>query len=223
MWPDTESLQAWYTKTVARVWDAFDHGALSAAVYTQTTDVETECNGLLTYDRSVQKIPLTILVNYNSGAFRELKYNIVMADALAEAAPVWNYTLREPPANWNTPDFVPENWMTGPAGFGSKDVPGNRTRTVWQSSDIWLTRRFTIAEGDLSKAKLRVHHDDDVEIYLNGKMALATKAWLTDYALFDIAPEALASLKPGTNSIAVHCHQINGGQYIDVGLVVPTH
>jgi len=30
---------------------------LSAAVYTQTTDVEVECNGLMTYDRKVIKIP----------------------------------------------------------------------------------------------------------------------------------------------------------------------
>jgi hypothetical protein len=28
---------------------------LCAAVYTQTTDVETECNGLMTYDRKVIK------------------------------------------------------------------------------------------------------------------------------------------------------------------------
>jgi hypothetical protein len=30
---------------------------LSAAVYTQTTDVEIETNGLMTYDRKVIKIP----------------------------------------------------------------------------------------------------------------------------------------------------------------------
>jgi hypothetical protein len=30
---------------------------LSAAVYTQTTDVEVETNGLMTYDRKVMKIP----------------------------------------------------------------------------------------------------------------------------------------------------------------------
>lgn len=29
---------------------------LSAAIYTQTTDVETECNGLITYDREVMKV-----------------------------------------------------------------------------------------------------------------------------------------------------------------------
>ena len=30
---------------------------LSAAIYTQTTDVEIETNGLMTYDRKVIKIP----------------------------------------------------------------------------------------------------------------------------------------------------------------------
>ncbi|MNT71040.1 hypothetical protein D3C72_2094840 [compost metagenome] len=30
---------------------------LSAAVYTQTTDVEVETNGLMTYDRKVIKMP----------------------------------------------------------------------------------------------------------------------------------------------------------------------
>ena len=34
---------------------------LSAAVYTQTTDVEGEINGLLTYDRAVFKIAPEIL------------------------------------------------------------------------------------------------------------------------------------------------------------------
>lgn len=34
---------------------------LSAAVYTQTTDVEGEVNGLITYDRKVTKIPEGLL------------------------------------------------------------------------------------------------------------------------------------------------------------------
>jgi len=35
----------------------FIERGLSAAIYTQTTDVEVECNGLMTYDRKVVKIP----------------------------------------------------------------------------------------------------------------------------------------------------------------------
>src|SRR5690606_12259199 len=45
---------------------------LSAAVYTQTTDVEIESNGLLTYDRKVFKISATRLKEIHS---RLYKYN----------------------------------------------------------------------------------------------------------------------------------------------------
>jgi beta-galactosidase/beta-glucuronidase len=39
---------------------------LSAAVYTQTTDVEVECNGLMTYDRKVFKMPVASLKQVHS-------------------------------------------------------------------------------------------------------------------------------------------------------------
>ncbi|HVI44032.1 MAG TPA: glycoside hydrolase family 2 TIM barrel-domain containing protein [Chitinophaga sp.] len=43
---------------------------LSAAVYTQTTDVEVEVNGLMTYDRKVQKIPVEKLQQIHQKLFR---------------------------------------------------------------------------------------------------------------------------------------------------------
>jgi hypothetical protein len=41
------------------------HG-LSAAVYTQTTDVEGEINGFMTYDRKVMKMPIDKLRESNT-------------------------------------------------------------------------------------------------------------------------------------------------------------
>ena len=55
-----KELEAGYAKLVARVAEMRDQG-FSAAVYTQLTDVETEINGLLTYDRQVSKIPAAAL------------------------------------------------------------------------------------------------------------------------------------------------------------------
>jgi len=42
---------------------------LSADVYTQTTDVETEVNGLMTYDRAVIKMDLDKVAETNSGFY----------------------------------------------------------------------------------------------------------------------------------------------------------
>ena len=52
----TDSLRAAWRALLARLRPLVDAG-LAAAVYTQTTDVETEVNGLMTYDRAVVKLP----------------------------------------------------------------------------------------------------------------------------------------------------------------------
>jgi beta-galactosidase/beta-glucuronidase len=51
-----EDLTAGYEKLLAKAWELRASAGLSAVIYTQLTDVETECNGLLTYDREVNKV-----------------------------------------------------------------------------------------------------------------------------------------------------------------------
>ena len=57
---DLPALQGAYERLWQRVWDLHDRRGLSAAVYTQITDVESECNGLMTYDRAQNKIPADV-------------------------------------------------------------------------------------------------------------------------------------------------------------------
>ncbi|KAB2641736.1 MAG: glycoside hydrolase family 2 [Verrucomicrobia bacterium] len=45
-----------YEKLLAKAWELNASAGLSAVIYTQFTDVETECNGLLTYDRALNKV-----------------------------------------------------------------------------------------------------------------------------------------------------------------------
>ena len=49
---------------------------LSGAVYTQTTDVEGEVNGLMTYDRKVIKVPVDTLYKMHSVLYEELEIDI---------------------------------------------------------------------------------------------------------------------------------------------------
>jgi len=64
-----------------------------------------------------------------------------------------------------------------------------------------------------------VYHDEDVEIYVNGIAASQESGYNSTYDPLDIAPAALALLKPGaTVTLALHIHQTTGGQGVDLGL-----
>jgi len=53
---DADTLFRTYDRYIDQIVPFIKRG-LSAAIYTQTTDVEIECNGLMTYDRKVIKVP----------------------------------------------------------------------------------------------------------------------------------------------------------------------
>ena len=54
--PDADTLFKTYDGYINQIVPFIKRG-LSAAIYTQTTDVEIECNGMMTYDRKVIKVP----------------------------------------------------------------------------------------------------------------------------------------------------------------------
>ena len=64
-----------------------------------------------------------------------------------------------------------------------------------------------------------LHHDEDVEVWLNGVRVHAETGYTTNYVLRPLPPEAKALLKKGRNTLALRCRQTRGGQYLDCGLV----
>jgi len=206
-----------YLDLLRQVWDLRDAAGLSAAVYTQITDVETETNGLLTYDRSVLKVDAPLVAAANRGRFPAQRTLV----ATAESDPVaWAYTTETPATDWTAPGFDAASWKSGPAGFGSRGTPGAVVRTEWKTPDIWLRREFEVSQPtNAARLLARVHHDEDVEIYINGVLAAKAGGFTKAYGLLPLTPEAAAAIVAGKNVLAVHCHQTGGGQYIDVGLV----
>lgn len=143
----------------------------------------------------------------------------VVVPTSEEAPQRWRYTTQKPANGWYASDFDDATWNEGPGGFGTAGTPGAVVRTEWRSSDIWLRREFTLPEGQWNNLSFRVHHDEDVEVYINGALALKVPGYTTEYDELPIPPNVRAALKPGKNLFAVHCKQTTGGQYIDVGLV----
>lgn len=220
MMADKAELNDRYSRLLKQVWSLHGLRGLSAAVYTQTTDVETECNGLLTYDRAVLKLDPARARAANRGDERGARMKIIMPDAQLGRS-LWRYTTTKPREDWFKPGFDASSWKEGASGFGTGITPGARVNTLWETPDIWLRRDFNLGVEEIAGLKLRVYHDEDAEIYLNGVLALKLTGFFTDYREFEITPEAARALRPGSNTIAVHCHQTGGGQCIDVGVLVP--
>jgi hypothetical protein len=202
------------------VWKLKQKAGYCASVYTQITDVETECNGLMTYDRELAKIDLKTLRLANQETPALTPANLILPDVL-HGKPEWRYTVADPGDGWQQPGFKDTAWSEGRAGFGNPESPAARVGTVWKTNDIWLRRSFVLSSTNTANLKLEVRYDDDAEVYFNGVLACARQGYLIDYLSLDVLPEATHALRVGTNLVAVHCHQKGGDQFIDLGIFQP--
>jgi hypothetical protein len=217
---DGRALTKQYVKLLTEAWQLRETDGLNAAIYKQLTDVETEANGLLTYDRAVIKLDLDAAAEANRGqakATPETPRSVILPTS-EKTAQTWRYTTDKPAADWSKADFDDSAWKSGPGGFGTENTPGAIVRTNWKSSDIWIRREFDLKDVPANPL-LIMHHDEDAEVYINGELATKAPDYVGEYEEFDVSPKAKAALKAGKNTIAIHCHQTTGGQYIDAGMV----
>jgi hypothetical protein len=171
-----------------------------------------------------------LMVSYDNGLVYRMDltkadltpvFRRMLADTSEESPVPWRYTVKSPAANWIQPDFDDAAWGKGPGGFGTVGTPGAIVRTDWRDRDIWLRRTFKLDKvpGTASSLYLRVHHDDDAAVYLNGTEVARLNGWTSGYVDLPLSNEHAALLRAGMNTLAVKCHQTAGGQYIDCGIV----
>jgi hypothetical protein len=192
---------------------------LAAAVYTQTTDVEIEVNGLMTYDRAMIKIDAEKIAAANKSLYLPPPIVKTIVPTSQKRPQSWRYTTSKPSDSWQRESFDDSAWQTGKGGFGTKGTPGAIVGTEWKTSDIWLRRTFELKTEKLTLPQLSIHHDEDAEVYINGQLVAKLKNYTSSYVRVTLEEKARRTLKVGSNCIAIHCRQTTGGQYIDAGLV----
>ena len=155
---------------------------LSAAVYTQTTDVEIEVNGLMTYDRAMVKMdlkqggrgqsrPVSAAAQGDGGGAhgadraRDVALHAGEAGGRLVQARLRRQRVEGRPRRVSARGARRARWC-GPSG----------TR-----SDIWLRREFALPSGKPDDLRLLMHHDEDAEVYLNGVLAAKLPGSLADY------------------------------------------
>jgi hypothetical protein len=207
-----------YLKLMRKVYEEKEAHGLNAAIYTQLTDVERECNGMVTYDRAAVKVDPEQMAAFFQGRFPPpCEFKVLSPAARKKDSVLWRYTTEKPADDWFKPDFDASAWTEGPSAFGSSP----REQTPWKTRDVWIRREFEIGNEKLVRPQLLAHHAEGAEVYLNGLLAAKLTGYTLEYQEYEIQPEARASLKPGKNILAAHgCHKGNG-QLLDVSVVEP--
>jgi hypothetical protein len=143
-----EAMNAAYRDLVAQLRLHAGDG-LASAIYTQTTDVEIEVNGVMTYDRAVTKLsPESIAANRR--LYDPLPKVTHVVPASDRAPQTWRYTTSAPPGRWFDPGFDDTGWAEGKSGFGAPDTRFAHVGTPWQTSDIWLRRSVDLPSNFVS-------------------------------------------------------------------------
>ena len=180
---------------------------LAAAVYTQTTDVEGEVNGLITYDRKRVKIDPHLMRILHEPLFRQPQQWQAAAED-SELAPqdlqVYRQKLSE--AQLLVPDPAVFSVERGPVKF-KKGQHGA------------LLRVFTL-DQPVEQLQLRLLAHADIRIFLNGK-EVVSKFVNTRRHYDEINLSAFRDfLIDGKNTLLLEVSDARGPADVDVGLYV---
>ncbi len=126
------------------------------------------------------------------------------------------YTETNPGENWMNPDLNDSQWKKGIAPFGNNPT---MSKTMWNTKDIWMRRKFMIKNLNAEALYLKLNHDDDVEVYLNGEAVYKVKGWTNKYIYVPIPDAVRSKLKTGENLLAIHVINNVGGAILDAGIV----
>ena len=217
-----KSIEEWQArfKTSIAVLAALRAEGIAAGVYTQTTDVEGEINGLLTYDRLRKADPawLREQSEYLLNAPTKLTGKTEIVPTAESKDSKWQSTTSEPAGDWTQPQFDAKSWPESSSGFGAGNpAPPNAViRSAWTTPEIWVRKTFELNDVPNDEVYLQVYHDEDCEIYINGVEVARFNGYSTKYNTLSLAKQG--SLRKGKNVIAIHCKQTGGGQYIDAGI-----
>jgi hypothetical protein len=147
---------------------------------------------------------------------KEEKIYKTILPAADEAPNKCRFTEIQPADGWVSQQFNDDIWTTGEAPFTDEKASA---KTLWTSKNIWIRRTFALNNTNIDKLFLKLHHDDNVEVYLNGEKVYTKEGWTNDFELIPLSDVVKNKLKKDGNILAIHCANTAGGAYLDAGLV----
>ncbi|MES2652803.1 MAG: DUF4965 domain-containing protein [Bacteroidota bacterium] len=128
-----------------------------------------------------------------------------------------SYSFTNPVNGWNDVKYNDDDWKKGFAPFGD-DRTAN---TLWNTNDLYYRRTFNLSDLNSAQKYLKLNHDDNIIVYLNGKTIYQKEGWVHEYIYIPIDKSILTT---GENTLAIYCKNTAGGRHLDAGVVeeIPT-
>ena len=161
--------------------------------------------------------PMTGMIKVDAKIYRVLGKESKTFENILPSSDDQSYTVKyaetQPLEGWQNVSFKDASWKTGKAPFSDNKTAGG---TLWKTKDLWIRRTFNLTKTDFNKPFLKLNHDDNIEVYLNGKKVYEKIGWIHK---FEFLPLDKADLKNGKNVLAIHIANTAGGAFLDAGIV----
>ncbi|TZF86485.1 beta-galactosidase (plasmid) [Pedobacter sp. BS3] len=191
-----------YKDLIHNLYPMTGHG-LAAAVYTQTTDVEGEVNGLITYDRRQIKIEPSLMRSLHAPLFQQPKRTWVIVPDSEVSAHSMLHTNVDPGGN-GQPDL-------------SKFKTVNGTLDLKKGEQGWFAKTFSLT--DIPKGiQLRLVTSGDVKIWLNGKLVVDKMVNAKRHYDEINLSEYVGQLKKGNNQLVAEVKNVMTPNEFDMGM-----
>jgi hypothetical protein len=179
-----------------------------------------ELNGSATQHWTSSEHSLTGVVKVDGQLYRFLGEESVMYKTVLATTDEENYSVKyteeAPSGNWFNADFNDASWKSGQAPFSDNQ---SKAKTVWRSKNLWVRRTFDLKDKSFNRLFLKLRHDDNVHVYLNGEKIYDVSGWKDQFKFIEIKKAVIQKLKNKNNVLAIHIENTAGGQWLDAGLV----
>lgn len=182
------------------IWSVNDK--LASATTKHWTGANQSLIGLVSVDGTI----------YRFMGMESERYKTVLPTSEESAYDV-KYTEKAPEGDWTALNYDDSNWKQGRSPIGNFEGMSN---LFWATRDIWIRREFSVNNIDgINELVLKLAHDDDAEIMLNGEKLYA-KGGTSAYRML---PVGKGKLKAGRNVLTMHVVNTGGGAIADAGFL----
>ncbi|PHN05689.1 glycoside hydrolase family 2 protein [Flavilitoribacter nigricans] len=221
---DQETLEDRFTTLMQDLVGLKSQG-LSGAIYTQTTDVEGEVNGMMTYDREVIKIDPAVTRKLFAPLYRSAWNKRTLLSDAESGTTQWKIASGQTGEAWTGPGFDDADWASEDFPMSSFDNPFLPDGGEWNpETELFARRTFYLTETyDQINLKYYLHRAE-MDLFINGKKVthLRHEGGRKRHYTNKLIRNAVAFLRPGRNVVAIRVQRQEDSQEVafDLGLYV---